>query len=119
MNYRTRRATASDAQAVHEIVTAIPWGNAATKSAEGLHNTGELCERGEIFVVADASSIVSMMILKKDALAASCGYNIWNIPLISTIEAERRKGHGRKLVRKAKQVASRAAICAHPENEES
>src|SRR5271156_96191 len=114
-----RRADASDAQAVHNIMCAIPWISEATKSADGFVKTTETCARGEVFVLVANSVIASIMIFRKNTIAASCGYNIWDIPLIATLETERRKGYARKLVRKAKQVARRAALCAYPENKKS
>lgn len=114
-----RKANVSDAQAVHDIMSAVPWINEATKSAEGHAKTKEACIRGEIFVLSVGRAIVSMMIFRKDRFAGSCGYNIWHIVLLATIETEQRKGYARKLVRKAKQVASHAAICVYAENKKS
>ena len=114
-----RKADEADAQVVHDIMSGIRWISEATKSADGFMKTKEACVRGEIFVLLVDSIIASIMILRKDMLAASCGFNIWNIPLIATIESERRRGHARRLVRKAKQVARRAAICAYAENKKS
>jgi hypothetical protein len=114
-----RKATACDAQAVHDIMSTIPWISDATKSTEGYGKTKEACIRGTVYVLTVRSTIASMMIFQKDNLAASCGYNIWRIPLIATIETEQRKGYARRLVRKAKQVASHAAICAYAENDKS
>jgi GNAT superfamily N-acetyltransferase len=111
-----RKAIAADAQIVHDIMCSIPWINDASKSQDGYKKTTQSCERGEIFLLTVDKAVAAMMMFRKDHMAASCGYNIWNIPLVVTIEAERRKGYARKLVRKAKQVASRAAICAHAEN---
>jgi hypothetical protein len=113
------RADESDAQVVHDIMSAIPWINDATKSEDGLVKTKESCVRGEVFVLKVNLKIVSMMILRKDNLAASFGYNIWRIPLNATIEIARRKGHARRLVREAKQIAGDAVIQAHVENDKS
>jgi GNAT superfamily N-acetyltransferase len=114
-----RKATADDAQTVHDIMCAIPWISESTKSTDGFNKNKEACVRGEVFLLTINSTVAAMMMFRKDRFAATCGYNIWNIPLVATIESERRKGYARKLVRKAKQVASRAAICAHAENRKS
>ena len=100
-----RKATVSDAQIVHDMISAIPWISEATKSAAGLTKTQEACARGEIYVVTMNAAIVSLMWLRKDRLAASMGYNIWEIPLVTTVGGERRKGYARTLIRTAKQVA--------------
>jgi hypothetical protein len=114
-----RKATESDAQAMHIMTSAIPWISAATKSTDGFTKTREACSRGEIFVLIRNSAIVSMMILTQDKMAASLGHNFWRIPLIVTNEAEQRKGHARALVRAAKQIAGYAVIHAHAKNEKS
>jgi GNAT superfamily N-acetyltransferase len=111
-----RKATAADTQTVHDIMCSVSWISDATKSQDGYERTTESCKRGEIFLLTVDKAVAAMMMFRKDHMAASCGYHIWNIPLVVTIEAERRKGYARKLVRKAKQVASRAAICAYAEN---
>jgi hypothetical protein len=109
----------SHAQVVHDMMSAIPWISEATKSTDGFTKTKESCTRGEVFIVTVGSTVASMMILRKDNLAASCGYNIWRIPLITTIDTERRKGHARRLVRKAKKVVGNGVIQAHVENDKS
>jgi hypothetical protein len=114
-----RRASEAEAQTIHALMGQIPWINAATKSADGFVKTKEACSQGDIFVATKNSTIVSMMILRQDRIAASCGYNIWRIPLIVTIDAEQRKGHARALVREAKRVVGDAVIQAHVENEKS
>jgi len=71
-----RKAKKSDARAVHEIMSAIPWISEATKSADGLIKTTESCSRGEVYLLTLDSIAAAMMILRKDTLAASFGYNI-------------------------------------------
>jgi hypothetical protein len=80
------KADESHAQAVHDMMSAIPWISEATKSTDGFTKTKESCARGEVFIVTVGSTVASMMILRKDNLAASSGYNVWRIPLITTIE---------------------------------
>jgi hypothetical protein len=103
-------ADESHAQGVHEIVKAIPWISEATKSSDGFSKMRESCARGEVFIIVMNSRIASIMILRKDDLAASLGYNIWSIPLIVTVEEQRRRGHARRLVRKAKQIIGHGVI---------
>jgi hypothetical protein len=114
-----RRAHQSDAQVVHGIMSAIPWISVATKTEDGFIRTQEACARGEIYLLTLGSIVAAMIILRKDALAASCGYNIWSIPLIATVESQRRKGHARRLVRKAKKIVRNGVIQAHVENDKS
>lgn len=110
-----RKANESDAQVVHDIMSAIPWISEVTKSADGFIKAKESCIRGEVYLLARNSIVASMMILRK----ASFRYNIWIIPLIATIESERRKGHARRLVRKAKEIVGIGVIQAHVENDKS
>ncbi|MGH7090552.1 MAG: hypothetical protein ACREFQ_16785 [Stellaceae bacterium] len=114
-----RRADESHAQTVHHIMSAIPWISEAVKSRDGFIKLKELCVHGEVFVITVNFIISSIMILKKDNWTESDGHNIWTIPLIATIEAERRKGHARKLVRKAKQIVGNGVIQAYVENDKS
>ena len=115
-----RRADDSHAQVVHDIMSAIPWISEAARSGDGFVKLKEFCARGEVFILMTNSIIVLMMILrKKDNSEASCGHNIWTIPLIATCETERRKGHARKLVRWAKQIVGNGVIQAHVENDKS
>jgi hypothetical protein len=110
-----RRADKSDAQVVHDIMSAIPWISEATKSADGFIKTQESCARGDIYLLTFNSIVAAVMILRK----ASFRDNIWSIPLIVTIESERRKGYARKLVRKAKQIVGDGVIQAHVQNDKS
>src|SRR5665213_1820290 len=119
MKSAIRRADETDAQAIHDIMSAISWINESTKSADGFVKTREMCARGEVVVVSVDSITASMMILRQNSIAASCGYNVWHIPLIATVQTERRRGHARTLVREAKRIAGDAVIQAHPENDKS
>ncbi len=114
-----RQATASDAPAVQAIMNAIPWIAESAKTEEGFERTKSACGRGEVWVVEDNSVIVSTMTLTKDPLAAFCGYKIWLIRLIATIEAARRKGHARRLIHKAKEIVDDGALTAHVQNDDS
>jgi hypothetical protein len=114
-----RKAKEADARVVHDIMRAIPWISEATKSTDGLIKTTESCSRGEVYLLTLEPIAAAMIILRKDTLAASFGYNIWRIPLIATIKSERRKGHARRLIRKAKKIVGSGIIQAHVENDKS
>jgi hypothetical protein len=114
-----RRATQDDARAIHDIMCSIAWIKNTVKSEDGYVKTKESSGRGEIFVSTDNSAIIAMMILRQDMVAASLGYNIWSMPLVATIECERRKGHARRLVKAAKRTVGDAVIQAHVQNDAS
>jgi hypothetical protein len=113
------KAAEREAKAVQEIIAAIPWISEATKSADGFNKTKECCIRGEVFVVKVDCRITSMMILKRGSFAEPECLNGYVIPLIATLESERRKGHARRLVKKAKQIAGKDPIQAYLENNTS
>jgi len=114
-----RKAATSDAHIVHEMLSAIPWIGETTKTADGLAKVAQFCARGEIFVSAIDSKIAAVMILQKDHLAGDFGHNRWSIPLITTVESKRRKGHARMLLRKAKQIVGNGVIQANAQNDKS
>jgi GNAT superfamily N-acetyltransferase len=113
------RASEDDARAVHDIIAAIPWISETAKSENGFTKTKECCGRGEVVVVKVNAKITSMMILREGKFAESKRSNVYIIPLVATLQSERRKGHARRLVRKAKQIVRRGAIQAHAENDRS
>jgi hypothetical protein len=114
-----RTACRSEARLVHDLMNAISWINETTKSDDGLANVAEFCDRGDIFVSATNQKIAAVMVLLRDHIAADFGRKLWSIPLISTIKSERRKGHARMLVKKAKEIVGSGVIQAHPQNDKS
>lgn len=116
-----RQAKVVDARAVQDILIRISWIHESTKSEDGLEKLKECCGRGEVWITETSEGIFSMMILRPYSIAASRGYKILQIPIIATIETERRQGYARRLIRKAKEIAAArdAALEAYPENRKS
>ncbi|HKW53852.1 MAG TPA: hypothetical protein VJO12_09180 [Stellaceae bacterium] len=114
-----RKADDSDAVIIHDMMSAIPWISETTKTADGLAKVTEFCNRGDIFVSTIDGKIAALMVLQREYLAADFGHNLWSIPLVTTIESERRKGHARMLITRAKQIAGNGVIQAHAQNDNS